>query len=652
MKRFACLGLLCFLFFPVAASCCNLAEMLKNSAHKDWEKIECLTQMGRYVEQARKTKRLTAQQRRVIRNASWKSAKRVQNLLIAGRVQDASDLSKIWQGIRTGDPISVIQYDRYGNVILPNPKTKKQKPYKNSRPDLAALDEEHERQRPENPLVLPGLSYEDAQTLFFGVKSKPEEMRLPLERLARAAHSGADLEPFIRILAERGSSDPSSPKYISSQFLQASFMYYAESLAASAKDKLTAYMNKKYEWRVRYAAALAAAAYSDRTLMPDGSYRMNDPAGKFFLTEDERALIRGLFAYAVAQNSQPRELLKYRFARVYAGDEEALFYAAAAGPDNPWALFSVTTPTAVVAFSAAEAAMLAASTQTLLVVGSVGILYYALDDAFSNSYRNNFTHSLDRALPDAPSFPVAEEYPQSYGNVEEGYQRLIEVAAVVRGQVGALTDASVSEETAQTCIYDPATRAKPEKWKLKELSSRLNDPADVNAARFYDCLAQAGFCPKSKGPNFSYCRPDRLDTHIRKQMSPVCQIEFDQIDKVMKDVGHFYNPNNRRMLAVRAVWWSGKWKTEAELPLRISGPIDWVRMLGSEFEHLPWWGSGAERGLRFGDHEMNTITEWNGTRYHHFHYMEVLPYKGAQTFVCNHMLFALDGEMEKYFGKL
>ncbi len=646
MKKSACVCLLCLLFLPVAAFCCDISGMLKSSSHADWKKTACLDKMAQYV----KNHRLTRQQRIVIANASNKSVEQAQNLLRAGRSREAHLLADKWSNIRTGTPRTLVRMDERGNILPPASK-KTNQPQTNPRPDLAAaLEEEHERQLPDNQPVLPELSYSDAQTLFFGEKSKPEEMRIPLEKLARAAHSDADLGPFIRILAEQGSADPSSPKYISSQFLQASFMYYAESLPASSKTKLTAYMQKKQEWRVRYAAALAAAAYSDRTLETDGSYRMNDPAGKFFLNDDERAAIRGLFAYAWSQNPQAQAVLNYRFARVYDWGEDMLFYAEADGPKNPSALLA-SAPAAVAVFSASEVSAAAASLPAVIAVGGLWILSNELEDAFSGSYRRTFTYSLDGALPDIPAFDTPEEDPQSCGSVEECRSKpLIETAAVVQGQVGALTDAATSEETAQTCVYDPATKAKPEKWKLKELSTRLNDPDGMNAARFYDCLARAGYCPKSKAPHFGYCRPERLDTHMRKHMTPVCQAEFDQIEKVMKDIHHFYDPSNRRVLKVRAVWWGGRWKTEAELPLRISGPIDWVRMLGSEFEHLPRWVIGADRGLRFGSHERDTLTEWNGTRYHHFHYMELLPYKGAQTFVCNHMLFATYGEMQKYFG--
>lgn len=633
-----------FFFLSCSVSCCDLAGMLRTSSHEDWKKTACLDQMARYV----KNRRLTNQQRIVIANASNKSVEQAQNLLRSGRVRQARLLSEKWRRIQTGVPRRLVRMDERGNILPPSPETET-RPKNNSRADFAAaLEEEHERQRPENQPALPGLSYSDAQTLFFGQKREPAEMRLPLEKLARAAAAGADLEPFIRMLAEQGSADPASPKYISSQFLQASFMYYAESLPASSKDKLTAYMQKRYDWRVRYAAALAAAAYSDRSLEESGSYRMNDPAGKFFLNDEERSAICGLFAYAWSQNPQAQAVLNYRFARVYDRGGDVLFYAETDGPENPFSLLAYA-PAAVTAVSASEASALAVSAPAVIAVGGLWIICNELEDAFSASCRRNFTHSLEGALPDIPSFGAQEEIPAGAG--EEEYRLpLIETAASVRGQVGALTDVASAEETAQTCIYDPATRAKPEKWKLKDLSTRLNDPSGENAARFYDCLAHAGYCPKSKKPFFSYCRIDRLDTHIRKNMSPVCQVEFDQIDKVMKDIHHFYDPSRKRVLKVRAVWWGGRWKTEAELPLRISGPIDWVRMFGSEFEHLPQWAEGLSRGLRFGDHEMDTATDWKGVRYHHFHYMELLPYKGGQQFICNHMLFASYDEMSQYFG--
>ena len=368
-----------------------------------------------------------------------------------------------------------------------------------------------------------------------GNKIDPQ-VRARLDNLVRACENGADLTEFIAVLA-KGSDSIEAPNYVSPILLSYSFMLWAKSNAVRPQDKkkVLNYVSGDYPFRVKWAAAQAAAALAGE---------------KFDFTEQEKQSLLNIFAQINKNLSKENKndetmyrVLVYLTGKLYDSPVTALEEAT---PVNSAYVESIEL--AVVLVSSESAAQLylvaLAGFATALYTGKA--IEYATQGCLRHNYGNALDDSLERC--EGTDAIIAEEI-QSIPFNSSKYlafgTALSASSAAVSAQAGRFEidcqprfggDYSTNiKPLTQDRFFrmlntsDAATKAAFEAWKKKNVPLKLRQ----NERAIFDAL--------KKSPEWR---------------------EFQEINRIGNRLENGF---------VKIVYRNGKWIPEIEVKIPVSG---------------------------------------------------------------------------------
>lgn len=521
--------------------------------------------------------------------------------------------------------------------------------------------------------VLPGWTRAEVAKSVYGKKSSQQQQAL-FNKIQDAARRGADLKPFIEFLINKGSASPDAPNYVSAALLNVSFMIYAKSVPDSRT--IFKYTSSGYSTRVNFAAANALAEFARTRQKEDGSLELNQPAGHFELSAQQRQGLLRIFALTVAGKAQkdPKSpvylSLLYKVGRLYENPEDKLSQAVAVNRPNKIGLEEAS---AAVVLALPKEAVAATSLSTMasatVAVGGVVLVYIAVNEALAPALKNAFLDELSVVLPeDLQEDERWEIFPREALN-DDAYSLSYTEPEVWDGSMarfGEYVGAQAASKTRKkrlTCTYKYTLNEKY--WRLDRLGEYAN-PGNIytkqRLLQIRECLSRTPLCPREVLPSvkdakistlFKNCRQQRIRNI---QLTNECAKDFKELQEVEQVARSFYGPNGNRLFT-RTIYWmtgNGQWRWIPEAEIGIRGADDLSRMfVQSIWEQIFNIGSrklrstigngdiqfGNGSSFRNGGHEQ-TKNKKNEQNPFHFHWQELQYYDAKKTkmYLCNHSI--------------
>ena len=654
----------------IAAPLCQIEGMLDSAQNSSWNYPICYVQLADHIDRLGKPTGpdICHQRKPVI-------AESVNNLIlnVIPELRRANDTKyEDWLAVRSQLLHSCDMVDsNYYWSWNKNSKTYERKRYANQEEKLKKqLERETIVDHVRN--VLPDYPQTEAWQDIDRANQHTGMLQGLLDKMLAKAQSGQDLQPFIELIVNEGTLSKQDPRYVSDNLLNTAFYLYAYSLPSADAAKLTAYTTSKYNGRVRYAAASAAAEFAVNYQTSDGRKITNtNPSGRLAFTDIQRRQVAEVLATVdktldKQENRTTHLMLLSKLARLYEDPGAAVEKYAQAVPiseqsGNNWAGLLASGSLAMVVPEDAATTALAAGA---MEVSIAGLFVYSFYKAFEDSgasramqravFENKMLESLS-ARPD-----VTQALPQeSIGEVEDDNSAVTQAVSFDAERFVEEVNAAQTAQAVNTkvqnfrCVYEYVNHSEmlpvnKKCWAKPTNRERSSCPVYVNFILRADPGTQVQW------NNFiNYC----ADTASPSSASVSCKQQTKELMDVWKykksfkmEIPKGTNGAIPWKLFVRAVYRNGHWIPDAEFsmtggylddlitfterlisrgpqaPQTISGAIERIvnstRGTSINLKEVPsnWWNQ-----LRDGKHVDSNYTE------EHFHVERMCSYTPGST---------------------
>lgn len=459
-------------------------------------------------------------------------------------------------------------------------------------------------------------------------KEKPQELPKVFQKLSEklrsAIESGEDISPLITLLAKDSSIIPEDTHYVPLQLIQMAFLMYAYSLKPNEAEKIMQYITNKREY-IRYVTASAVAEVAESSIGANGGLVPNQaPVGHLKLNSTQRAQAVKVLRESVSTYKEDSMGKRLDILRLYRLDQRETAKVATVNYDScPTSNGATVMMTLLATTGGATVAVDAAGVGTGVATGGavasgsvalpatiafvfVGVGAYELNEAFRQSYVQNFVTGLLSSIPwpgssskegtSAPvqisqadvcegvALPKTQNSAQEVQNddVEKGGHRVL-ATAVGWSSSHAQIGASVHTSTNQPRIdCGDAGRTDPNAdWGGKQWWwDRFPDgPSGANMRTRIPELRQEINALGGKVTKTSSARAFITQgSAVRNQLSREGQMTLRELEEINRNVisrsNSFYNTaarGNSDAVFVKAVKSDGKWKPSVEISTETRG---------------------------------------------------------------------------------
>ncbi len=423
----------------------------------------------------------------------------------------------------------------------------------------------------------------------------PDTFKRLADILKEAISRGEDISKFIASIAKDSSLEPGSRNYVPFQFIQMAFLMYASTLKPNEAHKIMQYISNSRK-EIRYAVASAVAEYSESSIGRNGGVVLNaNPAGHLKLSGSDRAAAANQLQKSIdsyEKDCTGKRLDQVRLFRLY--QDEKLYKELVKYTDDPSCSLASVGTTLVTIISSPEAAMATG------VVLTGGIMFVAINDAYSQGYRDNFVSNLFSLLPSKEKMEtildltcamttamVNDAINSAQQNLDsdedaKGGNRMLAVP-VRWSQSYAQIGSSAQTATNQPRIDcgDTGRSDSNEDWSGRQWW-RDRFPDGDSGAKMRTLVPKLRQEINALGGNVTKTSSARAfitqGSAFRSKLSKEAQMTLRELEEVHKNVisrsNSFYNTaarGNQDAAFVKAVKVNGKWKPSVEIVTDTSG---------------------------------------------------------------------------------